>query len=117
MPESRTSLRITELPVGKWTQDYKEFLDDLLKGDGSKAGQENLLKNYSEHHTGNEGLFSCIFSRRMFLGFFSFFFSFETAAQSWSSAGIGGGKENARPKYTFSLLSPLFFKAPIYPVS
>jgi hypothetical protein len=49
----RTGLRVTELPVGVWTQDYKEFLDDLIKGDGSKAGQENLVRNYSEHHTGN----------------------------------------------------------------
>lgn len=43
--ESRTRLRITELPVGKWTQDYKEFLDNLLK-------DKNVIKNYSEHHTG-----------------------------------------------------------------
>ena len=71
VPETRTSLRITELPVGKWTQDYKEFLDDLLKGDGSKAGQENLLKNYSEHHTGNKRFFSF---RRDAIAFFFFLF-------------------------------------------
>ena len=32
------SVDITELPVRKWTQDYKEYLEALLKGDGSKAG-------------------------------------------------------------------------------
>ena len=25
-------LEITELPIGKWTQDYKEFLDDMIDG-------------------------------------------------------------------------------------
>ena len=55
----RYGLRVTELPVGVWTQDYKEFLDELIKGDGGKAGQENLLRNYSEHHTGNERAAAC----------------------------------------------------------
>ena len=27
---SSSEIRITELPIGKWTQDYKEFLDSLL---------------------------------------------------------------------------------------
>ena len=25
-----TTIRITELPIGKWTDDYKKFLDSLL---------------------------------------------------------------------------------------
>jgi DNA topoisomerase-2 len=28
--ESSSEIRITELPIGKWTQDYKEFLESLL---------------------------------------------------------------------------------------
>ena len=27
-----TTLRITELPVRRWTQDYKEFLESLVTG-------------------------------------------------------------------------------------
>lgn len=27
-----TTLRITELPVRRWTQDYKEFLESLMTG-------------------------------------------------------------------------------------
>ena len=27
---SSNSIRITELPIGTWTQDYKEFLEDLI---------------------------------------------------------------------------------------
>jgi hypothetical protein len=50
--EDKSTLRITELPVGKWTQDYKELLDNMLTGKGTKSGQENILKNYTEHHTG-----------------------------------------------------------------
>lgn len=26
-------LRITELPIGKWTRDYKNFLEELAQGD------------------------------------------------------------------------------------
>lgn len=27
-----TTLRITELPVRRWTQDYKEFLESMMTG-------------------------------------------------------------------------------------
>ena len=27
--ESETELKITELPIGKWTRDYKNFLEEL----------------------------------------------------------------------------------------
>jgi DNA topoisomerase-2 len=40
---TKTSIEITELPVGTWTNDYKEFLVELVK-DGS-------IKSFSEHHT------------------------------------------------------------------
>lgn len=33
-----TTLEITELPVRRWSQDYKEFLEGLLTG-GDKAEQ------------------------------------------------------------------------------
>ena len=37
---SPTSLRITELPIGKWTDDYKKFLDSLLPEEKKKKSKE-----------------------------------------------------------------------------
>lgn len=45
-------VHVTELPVGLWTQDYKNFLDELVSGEGAavKAGDAGsaarLLKNF-----------------------------------------------------------------------
>jgi len=39
---SDTVLEITELPVGKWTQDYKAFLEPMLQGGG--PGGEPFIK-------------------------------------------------------------------------
>ena len=36
-----TSIRITELPIGKWTDDYKIFLDSLLPEEKKKKSKEN----------------------------------------------------------------------------
>ncbi len=44
-----TTIQITELPVGKWTQQYKEFLETLLETDGGK--KEAFIKGYKEYHT------------------------------------------------------------------
>ncbi|KAJ4773439.1 DNA topoisomerase 2 [Rhynchospora pubera] len=42
-----TSLKITELPIGRWTQDYKEFLEHLMtRNDNIK---EPFIKDYQEH--------------------------------------------------------------------
>mmetsp|Transcript_9591 Transcript_9591/g.17196 ORF Transcript_9591/g.17196 Transcript_9591/m.17196 type:complete len:1243 (+) Transcript_9591:36-3764(+) len=42
---------ITELPVKKWTQDYREFLEENLpKGEKKKDGTK-LLEDYQEYHT------------------------------------------------------------------
>ncbi|KAE9007100.1 DNA topoisomerase 2 [Phytophthora rubi] len=38
-----STLRVTELPVGKWVEDYKKFLWDLV---GKKA-----IRSFSEHHS------------------------------------------------------------------
>jgi DNA topoisomerase-2 len=42
-----TTLEISELPLRKWTQDYKEFLQGLL-GDGDKPGK---IQDFKEYHT------------------------------------------------------------------
>lgn len=43
-----TTLEITELPLKKWTQDYKEFLEELAKPEGKK---DPFIVDYKEHHT------------------------------------------------------------------
>jgi len=43
-----TSLEITELPIKKWTQDYKEFLQGLLPTEGPGSGE---IEDFKEYHT------------------------------------------------------------------
>jgi DNA topoisomerase II len=40
-----TELQITELPVGKWTRDYKTFLEELMK--------EEKVDEIREYHSQN----------------------------------------------------------------
>ena len=35
---------MTELPIGKWTYDYKVYLNSLIK-------PQNYIKDFTEHHT------------------------------------------------------------------
>jgi DNA topoisomerase-2 len=34
---SEKQVRITELPVGTWTDDYKQFIEELIEGDGKES--------------------------------------------------------------------------------
>lgn len=47
----RTTVEITELPVGKWTQDYKEFLESVSEGVATKTP---LVTSYENHSTENK---------------------------------------------------------------
>jgi len=52
---SPTVLEITEIPLRKWTQDYKEFLETLMPGD-TKRGEESAdhtIEDFREYHTEN----------------------------------------------------------------
>jgi len=42
---------VTELPVKKWTQDYREFLEDNVPKGEKKKDASRLLEDYAEHHT------------------------------------------------------------------
>jgi len=42
------TLVISELPIGKWTQDYKSFLEDMMKTGTDKTGE---ITDFKEHHT------------------------------------------------------------------
>jgi DNA topoisomerase-2 len=49
---SDSQVTVSELPVRKWTQDYREYLEDLLpKGEKTKSSGNRMLLDYSEHHT------------------------------------------------------------------
>ncbi|KAI3875654.1 hypothetical protein MKX03_035024 [Papaver bracteatum] len=43
-----TTLRVSELPVRRWTQDYKEFLESMLTGNDKV--KEPFIKDYREHN-------------------------------------------------------------------
>ncbi|XP_042412378.1 DNA topoisomerase 2-like isoform X1 [Zingiber officinale] len=43
-----TTLRVTELPVRRWTQDYKEFLESSMTGNDKI--KEPFIKDYREHN-------------------------------------------------------------------
>jgi len=49
------TLEITEIPIRKWTQDYKEFLEGLMPGDTKKSedGPSNVIEDFREYHTEN----------------------------------------------------------------
>ena len=51
-----TTLEVTELPIRKWTQDYKEFLEGLIRPE-EKAGPA-VLADYREHHSDADVHFS-----------------------------------------------------------
>ncbi len=45
---SSSELRVTELPIGRWTDDYKSFLVELMQKDKPHGG---LLAGFKEYHT------------------------------------------------------------------
>jgi len=47
---STTIMQITELPLRKWTQDYKEFLQSMMPGSDSKKGKLNVY-DVREYHS------------------------------------------------------------------
>lgn len=51
-----TTLRISELPVGKWVEDYKKYLWDLV---GKKT-----IRSFSEHHTERDVRFDVTLTRQ-----------------------------------------------------
>ena len=48
-------IKITELPIGTWTQDYKEFLESLIINNKEKKTKsksyENIIKDYNDMST------------------------------------------------------------------
>ena len=46
---SDNKIEITELPIGTWTQDYKEFLETLMEV--KEKGKKPLVKDYDDMST------------------------------------------------------------------
>ncbi|OVA19386.1 DNA topoisomerase II [Macleaya cordata] len=57
---NETTLRISELPVRRWTQDYKEFLESIMTGNDKI--KEPFIKDYREHNDDTTVHFEVILS-------------------------------------------------------
>ncbi|CAK9187446.1 unnamed protein product [Ilex paraguariensis] len=57
---NETTLRITELPIRKWTQDYNEFLESIMTGNDKI--KDPFIKDYREHNDENTVHFEVILS-------------------------------------------------------
>ena len=44
-------IRVTELPIGTWTQDYKEFLEQRLNTNSGTSNKEELIKDFKDNST------------------------------------------------------------------
>ena len=55
-----STLLITELPIKKWTQNYKEFLESMITGDGKTPPE---IKDMKENHTETSVSFTVIASK------------------------------------------------------
>ncbi|KAG5531847.1 hypothetical protein RHGRI_026452 [Rhododendron griersonianum] len=47
-PENPPAYRISELPIRRWTQDYKEFLESIMTGNDKI--KDPFIKDYREHN-------------------------------------------------------------------
>ncbi|CAI5737339.1 unnamed protein product [Hyaloperonospora brassicae] len=87
-----STLRVTELPLSKWVEDYKKFLWDLV---GKKA-----IRSFSEHHTDRNVRFDISMARSDLAKYAS------DAAASDEATGIDAGDSEALVKL-LRLESPL----------
>ncbi|XP_019055912.1 PREDICTED: DNA topoisomerase 2-like isoform X1 [Nelumbo nucifera] len=62
---NETTLRIIELPIRRWTQDYEEFLVSIMTG--SDKIKEPFIKDYREHNDGTTVHFGVILSEENLL--------------------------------------------------
>jgi DNA topoisomerase-2 len=48
------TVEITEIPIRKWTQDYKEFLEGMMPGEKkSEESDGHMIEDFREYHTEN----------------------------------------------------------------
>ena len=61
-----TTLVITELPINKWTQDYKTFLEEMMTGTDKTP---SAISDFRENHTDTTVAFTIIASKENIDGF------------------------------------------------
>ena len=62
--KEKDKIKVTELPIGTWTQDYKELLESLLDNKNNKDAKKdakNYIKDYNDMSTDEEVEFEIIF--------------------------------------------------------
>lgn len=59
---NETAMLITELPLGKWTQDYKSFLEGMMTGTDKSPSK---ITNFKENHTDTTVSFTVNASKEM----------------------------------------------------
>merc|ERR1711988_369883 len=48
------TIEVTEIPIRKWTQDYKEFLEGMMPGEKkSEESVGHVIEDFREYHTEN----------------------------------------------------------------
>ena len=47
----KNKIRITELPIGTWTSNYKEYLDSLIPDKKSDKNKNKIVSEYQDHST------------------------------------------------------------------
>lgn len=52
---------VTELPVGTWTQTYKEYLDSCVRDRANEKSKHQFLKSYEDHSTESKVNFKLTF--------------------------------------------------------
>ena len=67
--DAAKSVRITELPVGTWTKDYKAFLDGMVQGQGqdSLEGGKPILKSFEDLYNDVDVNFTLYFEAPYYL--------------------------------------------------
>ena len=64
-----TTLLITELPIGKWTQDYKAFLEGMITGTEKSPSE---ISDFKENHTDTTVSFTVVSTKDKIDGFEKF---------------------------------------------
>ena len=51
---NKNTIRITELPIGRWTQNYREYLESILVDDPKKPQKKEIILDYKDNSGNND---------------------------------------------------------------
>jgi DNA topoisomerase II len=52
--KDKNTIKITELPIGRWTQTYRDYLESILVDDPKKPEKKDLLLGYKDYSGNND---------------------------------------------------------------